>query len=85
MGHDQFFLMSIFIFKNKCMANRAFKKVQYGCQGKNCLFSDHSKRTKWEIYTKSQRAKDAPSKIFSFYLECSFDQCGCTMTDYYNK
>ena len=35
----------------KCLANRAFKIVQYGCQGKNCLFSDHSERTLCEIYS----------------------------------
>ena len=33
------------------MTNRAYLKVQYGCQGKNCLFSKYSARTLREIYS----------------------------------
>ena len=39
------------------MANRAFKIVQYGCQDKNCFFSDHSERTLCEIYSSYEMEK----------------------------
>ena len=39
------------ILKKKYLADRTNKKVQYGCQGKSWLFSDHSERTLYEIYS----------------------------------
>ena len=41
----------IFLFFYKCLTNRAYKKVQYGYHGKNCLVSDHTERTLCEIYS----------------------------------
>ena len=41
----------------KCLANWAFKIVQYGCQDKNCFFSDHSERTLCEIYSSYEMEK----------------------------
>ena len=33
------------------MTTPAYKKVQYGYHGKNCLVSDHTERTLCEIYS----------------------------------
>ena len=43
------FLGPYYFCFNKCLANRAFQKVQYGCQEKNGLFSDRLERTLCEI------------------------------------
>ena len=46
------FLGIYYFYFNKCLANRAFQKVQYGCQEKNGLFSDRLERTLCEINSK---------------------------------
>ena len=35
---------------NKCLAKQAFKNFNMAARVKNCLFSDHSERTLFEIY-----------------------------------
>ena len=43
---------NLFVFY-KCLTNRAYKKIQYGYHGENCLVSDHTERqrTSCEIYS----------------------------------
>ena len=66
---QQFLPLYSFCFY-KCLVTRAFKKVQYGNQGKNGVFSDYTKCTYCEIYSSSNtRVKWGPVAflLLAFY------------------
>ena len=52
------------------MTSQALKRFQCGCQSKNCLFSGHSERTLWEIYSNKAKGENFFNSAWKMSLQC---------------